>query len=148
MKTHSTIFRLTGIAGLFCALSFTSCTPLQQQGAGVGALAGGALGALTGDDEEDITRATVIGAVVGAGAAAIREQQQQTGGYYNNSYNQPQQQQTAPVQTTSTYPYAQLTETVGYVKSPYRPYNVVDVRGIPAGKMAKEPGTENIFLIP
>ncbi len=141
MKNHLTTFRLAGIAGLFCALSFSSCTPLQQQRAGVGALAGGAIGALAGDDTKDIVNGAAIGAAVGAGSAAVQERNQ-TNGFNNTQQAAP----SAPVQ--NNYPLAQMTETPGYVKSPYRPYNTVDVSGIPSGKMAKEPGTNNIFIIP
>lgn len=148
MKNHLITFRIAGIAGLFCALSFTSCTPLQQQRAGVGALAGGAVGALAGDDENDIVRGSVIGAALGAGSAALQEQRQTNG---NNGISDTRNQtqpavSSAPVQ--NKYPLAQTTETPGYVKSPYRPYNTIDVTGIPSGKMAKEPGTKNIFIIP
>lgn len=146
MKTHKNILQLSCIAGLACAFTFTSCTPMQQQGAQVGGLAGAALGALAGDDSSSVVKAAAIGAAVGAGAAAVREQSQQNSGYYNtggDTYRQP----TATPSATS-YPYATPTQTQGYVRSPYQPYNTIDVRGIPSGKMAKEPGTNNIFMIP
>lgn len=150
MNTHKNILQLSCIAGLACALSFTSCTPMQQQGAQVGGLAGAALGALAGDDSSSVVKGAAIGAAVGAGAAAVREQSQQNSGYYNTGGDiYPQStSNTVATPTASNYPYATATQNPGYVRSPYKPYNTIDVRGIPSGKMAKEPGTNNIFMIP
>lgn len=143
MKTNLSLSRLIGVTSAVALLGLSSCSQYQQQGAAVGALAGGAIGALAGDGGGDAVKGAAIGAAVGAGAAAVKEQHDQS-----TSRQSAYQNQTAPTIPSSNYPVAVKTETVGYVKSPYSPYNVVDVRGIPAGKLAKEPGTEKIFRIP
>lgn len=158
MKFQKTILPLSSLAGLACLIGFTSCTPLQQQGAQLGGLAGAAIGAVAGDNTNDIIRGAIVGAGVGASAAAVQEQGQSNSGYYNsggdrysgsnyggNTYGGTTQ---APIVNTPSYPLATKTGQSGYVKSPYRPYNTIDVRGIPSGKLAKEPGTDKIFVIP
>ncbi len=132
------------IASLFAAGMITSCTPYQQQGAAVGALAGGAFGAITGNDTSDVIRGAAVGAAIGTAGAAYRERGQN--GTMQQQQSPPTQQQ-APA-TTARYPYGIPTSTPGIVKSPYSPHNKVNVQGIPSGKMVKEPGTEKIFLVP
>lgn len=122
---------------------------MQQQGAQVGALAGAALGAISGNDSSGVIRGAAVGAAVGAGAAAVKENSNNRQGHYNTGGDVYRQSgPVAPTHSAQNYPLATHTGTPGYVKSPYRPYNTVDVRGIPSGKMAKEPGTNNIFVLP
>jgi hypothetical protein len=53
----------------------------------------------------------------------------------------------APAPTTD-YPYAEKTSTPGLVISPYAPYNVMDVKGIPSGKLALDPSCQKKFRVP
>ncbi len=45
-------------------------------------------------------------------------------------------------------PYASRTGDPGFVESPYYPYNIIDVRGIPRGATVLDPSTNNIFINP
>ncbi len=129
-KLFSGIFAIGLLGG-----GLSSCTTAQQQGAQYGAMAGAALGVLSGDDSEEVITKAGIGAAIGAGVAAVRE-------------GQVPQQQNPTVSQPQSYPYASPTGTTGYVKSPYSPYNTVDVRGIASGSKVTEPGSNNIFIIP
>lgn len=46
------------------------------------------------------------------------------------------------------YPVGRLTNRDGFVVSPYRPYNRIDVRGIPRGAQVQDPSTGGIFINP
>jgi len=115
----------------------TSCTPAQQQGAQYGAMAGAALGVLSGDDSEGVISKAGIGAAIGAGVVAVQEGQLNRPTSGTSTAPQPQ-----------SYPYAKQTSTPGYVQSPYSPYNTLDVRGLSSGTKVTEPGSSNIFIIP
>ncbi len=134
------------IPSLLTAAFAVSCTPLQQQGASVGALGGAAIGALTGKTSTDIARGAAIGAAAGAGAAVVKEQHEKSQGAYNTGGNQtPQVSQTAP---PPQYLVATTTSTPGHVRSPYAPYQVVNVKGFKSGQLAKVPGTNQVFRLP
>lgn len=144
MNMNTKLFTTLGVVSALALSSFTSCTQYQQEGAQMGALAGGVLGVLSGGDRDDIVRGVVLGAAAGTGIAAAREgqtNQTYTGnssGSYNQAYN---------TNTNSQYSYAQPTGTNGYVKSPFTG-KVIDVRGIQSGTLIQEPGTSDVFLIP
>ena len=46
------------------------------------------------------------------------------------------------------FPAATRTPRLGRVKSPYAPYNELDVAGLPSGSLAKDPNTGQIFRVP
>jgi hypothetical protein len=142
MKTSLHLLR-TAAMGLTSAavLTLSSCTPGQQQGAGIGALGGGALGAIFGDDSDDVVRGAAIGAAAGAGAAAIKESNDRKAGNYNSGGDQP-----APKpKKTSKYPLATpIAGTTSQVISPYKPHNVIDVKGFRTGQLARDPSTAPI----
>ncbi|MEO8352803.1 MAG: hypothetical protein ABI680_13795, partial [Chthoniobacteraceae bacterium] len=46
------------------------------------------------------------------------------------------------------YPMGNRTSRRGYVRSPYSPYNLIDVRGIPRGARVIDPSTDRIFINP
>ena len=140
MKLSKTI--LCSVASLATVLQFTSCTPAQQQGAQYGALAGAGLAAVTGKDTSGILKGAVVGAAVGTGVAAAREHQSST---YNSA---AASRTSAPATQTTQYPIATKTTTPGIVKSPYSPYKLVDVQGISSGSLVREPGSDNIFMVP
>jgi hypothetical protein len=148
---------LAGLAGL---IFLNSCTQYQAQGAGVGALAGGALGAIAGNDRRDVLRGAALGAAVGTGVAAVQESERQKaatdaeyyrGGQnrdsgYDSGYSDP-----APSRQTSRqdYPVAERTENPDRVISPYGPnYNVIDVSGFRSGQLARDPSNQKIFRVP
>jgi|GEM_PF-5911831 len=126
---------LLSVIGLLAISLLSNCTPGQQTGAKYGALGGAAIAVLSGDNTEGVITKTGVGAAIGAGVVALHEEHQKN------------TQATTSTPTTS-YPYATRTETEGLVKSPYAPYNPVNVQGISSGTKVTEPGSPNIFLVP
>jgi len=127
------------------ALLLSSCTPGQQKGAGVGALGGGALGAIFGDDSDDVVAGAAIGAAAGAGAAALKENADKKRGAYNSGGDQPAPPSPARRKPTSDYPLATpIAGTTTQVISPYKPHNVIDVKGYRSGQLARDPSTAPI----
>ena len=128
---------IPAIAGAsLLALGLSSCETPEGQGAGFGAVSGAATGALIGAVATGTGRGAGIGAAAGAAAgallgAAVASDQAQ---YYHPP--------------PGGYPVARWTGTPGYVYSPYRPYNVIDVRGVPRGSMVRDPSTGGIFIKP
>ena len=116
---------------LLAAFGLTGCeTP--GQGAQNGAIAGGIIGGLaTGR-----LRGALVGAAIGAGPGALigEENKQDRERYYaENGY---------------AYPYGRPTQDPGYVISPYRPHNLIDVRGIPSGARVVDPSCNRVFVNP
>ncbi len=133
-----------GCAALTVAIGSSSCTQYQQQGAAVGALGGAAVGALAGDGSGDVVRGAAIGAAAGTGAAALKEESDRRAGYYNTGGDQPAPKPAKP-KKTSKYPLATPIEgKAGQVISPFKPHNVIDVRGYRTGQLARDPSTAPI----
>ena len=129
------------------ALTLVSCTPNQQQYGLGGAAAGAAVGAIAGDDTNDIVKGIAVGAIAGAGYAAYDEHKKNQNGTYNtggDTYKAP----VVPQQTAPSYPTANRSDIPGVVVSPYKPYNKVRVTGFSAGQLAKDPTTGKIFVVP
>ncbi|MFD2257536.1 hypothetical protein ACFSSA_12710 [Luteolibacter algae] len=127
-----------------------SCTPYQQQGAAVGALGGGAIGAIAGDGSRDAVRGAALGAALGTGVAALQEnQQRENRNRYDNGFDQqgpyPSER---PAPSRDQYPTAERTDNRDQVLSPYPPYNVIDVQGFRSGQLAKDPSNGKIFRVP
>jgi hypothetical protein len=147
MKTIQTI-----AAGLAAgALTLVSCTPTQQQYGLGGAVAGGAIGAIAGNDSGDIAKGIAVGGIAGAGYAAFRDHQNNQNGTYNTGgdYRQPTPAP-APVQQPAApkYPTAHRSEIPGVVISPYKPYNKIRVTGFKPGQLAKDKAPGEIFVVP
>ena len=131
-----------------------SCSPQQQQGGIIGAIAGGAAGALFGDDHQDVIAGAAGGAALGVGVAAIKEDQERRRdygrygipdpGYQDGRRSGPARQQYNP----SDYPVAQYTGTENVVLSPYPPHRRVDVSGFRPGALARDPESGKIFRVP
>ncbi len=116
---------------LLASFGLTACeTP--GQGAKNGAIAGAIIGGLaTGR-----FRGALAGAAIGAGTGALigEENKQDRQRYYaENGYS---------------YPYGRPTDNDGYVVSPYRPHNLIDVRGIPSGAHVVDPSCDRVFINP
>ena len=133
----------TVVAALAAAplLTLSSCTQSQAEGAGIGALAGGALGAIAGDDSSDAIRGAAIGAAAGAGVAALKEQNDR----------KRASQQTAGVRYKKGY----KTKNPYQVISPFPPNNLIDISRNPktgkpfqSGDLARDPSNKQIFRIP
>lgn len=129
------IAAVSGIA--LVSMSFSGCeTPTQ--GAGTGAVAGAIIGGIAGNN----VRSAAIGAGAGALAGAVlgqAAQDQRRIGYAEGQ---------AAAGYPERYRVATPSRYYGYVISPYRPYALVDVRGIRPGARVVDPVSERIFINP
>lgn len=120
MKANS-LFIVSTLALTACALS--SCETPTGQGAGFGATAGAILGAAaTGN-----VRGAATGALIGATTGAI----------IGASIEEDQAARYGP-KPRSGFPYARRTETPGFYQSPYPPYQIYNLRGIPHGGLVED----------
>lgn len=122
---------VSGVALL--ALTLNSCDTPTGQGAGYGAAAGAIIGgAATG---------RVRGAAIGAAAGAA------TGALIGAAIEEDEARRSYPPPGRG-YPFAAPTATFGFVRSPYPPHRIVDVRGIPRGELVRDPSSGGIFRNP
>jgi osmotically inducible lipoprotein OsmB len=123
---------------LACTLlvpAFTGCeTPGQS------ALAGAATGAAIGGLLHGRGDQALAGAAIGAGAGYLlgkAAQHERDRGYEEAYYER-----------RGRLPYGHETGRAGYVRSPYYPYNTIDVGGIPHGARVIDPSTDRTFINP
>lgn len=64
---------------------------------------------------------------------------------YNNAPRYDGRKQT--VNLPSELPRANAWEKPGYIRSPYAPYQLLDVRGIPNGSYLKDPQSGKVFIL-
>lgn len=121
---------------LLAAMTFTSC-----ETSGGNALAGAAVGAAVGGLLHGRGSDAMTGAAIGAGAGYLigkvvrNERRAREDRYYRDrSYD--------------NYPVARRTNRSGFVTSPYPPYNLIDVRGIPHGSEVVDPSCGEVFVNP
>jgi osmotically inducible lipoprotein OsmB len=119
--------------GALLALVLTSCDTPTGAGAGYGAAAGAIIGAAATGRPRD--------AAIGAAAGAA------TGALIGAAIEADEARRTAPP-PQGGYPFAARTGTYGFVRSPYSPHRIVDVRGIPPGELVRDPSTGGIFRNP
>ena len=116
---------------LIVSLGITGCeTPGRTSllGAGVGAATAAATG-------HSALRGAGIGAGAGYLVGRLAQHSRRRGyeeGYYENR---------------GSYRYARRLGD-GFVRSPYYPYNTIDVRGIPRGARVVDPSTGRTFINP
>ncbi len=135
MTTKLTALSLT--AALLVPVGLTSCeTP--GEGAKTGAIVGAGIGALTRGD----LRGAIQGAAIGAASGAI------LGKLNRDDRRREREYVRVPDDEYARYPTARPTRDYGYVQSPYRPYNLIDVRGIPRGAVVEDPSTGGRFINP
>ena len=132
-----------------------SCTEYQQQGAAIGALGGAALGALAGDDTDDVVRGAAIGAAAGTGAAALHEEHQRRQAGTPASHEAPPVTGQAPSSQPRNYPKGFKTTNPNQVISPYKPNNLIDISKNPktgqpfrSGDYVIDPSNNKIFQLP
>jgi hypothetical protein len=132
---------VTLLAALPLLLGNTGCETNAATGAAVGAAVGAGIGALTGDEA---LGGALIGAAVGAVAGhAIKAKR------YREGAGQPGPGGPGrPGPGGAAYPTGTPTSNPGYVKSPYAPYNVIDVNGFRSGELAIDPTTDQVFRVP
>lgn len=115
-------------------MGFSGCeTP--RQGAGTGAVAGAIIGGIAGGN----VRSAAIGAGAGALAGAVlgqAAQDERRAGYIEGR------------EAGYAYRVATPSRYYGYVVSPYRPYALVDVRGIRSGVRVVDPASDRVFINP
>jgi hypothetical protein len=120
-------------SGALLALILTSCDTPTGAGAGYGAAAGAIIGAAATGRPRD--------AAIGAAAGAA------TGALIGAAIEADEARRTAPP-PPGGYPFAARTGTYGFVRSPYPPHRIVDVRGIPPGELVRDPSSGGIFRNP
>lgn len=120
MKANS-LFIVSALA--LSALSLSSCETPTGQGAGWGAATGAVLGAAaTGD-----VRGAATGALIGATTGAI----------IGASIEEDQALRYGP-KPRGGFPFGRRTETPGFYQSPYPPYQIYNLRGIPHGGLVED----------
>ena len=114
---------LTISALALSALAVTSCETPTGQGAGWGAATGAVLGAAATGDVRGAATGAVIGATTGAiiGASIEEDQAIRYGGRPHGGY-----------------PFGRRTQTPGFYQSPYPPYQIYNLRGIPHGAIVDD----------
>ncbi len=124
-------------AALLMAMSFSSCET-SGQNAMAGAATGAAIGGLLHGQGSD----ALTGAAIGAGAGYLLGkivQGDRRDRYYDDDDDYYVQ---------GGYPLGHMTSHRGFVRSPFRPNNLIDVRGIPRGARVIDPSTDRIFVNP
>ncbi len=115
------------------ALTLNSCDTPTGEGAGYGAAAGAIIGAAATGRVQDAAIGAAAGAATGALIGAAIEENDA-----RRSYPPP----------ARGYPFAARTGTFSFVRSPYPPHRIVDVRGIPPGELVRDPSSGGIFRNP
>lgn len=115
------------------SMAFTSCDTPTGQGAGFGATAGAIIGAATTGTVRGAAQGALIGATAGAIIGSTVELDER--GYYDGH-------------PRDYYPYARPTDTRGIVQSPFPPYALVDVRGIPHDALVRDSTSGRVFRKP
>lgn len=120
-------------------MTFSGC-----ETSGDSALAGAATGAAIGGLLRGRGSDALHGAAIGAGAGyligkLIRHERARH--YYRED-------EYGPAGYRDDLPYAEPTSRYGFVTSPYRPYNLIDVRGIPHGAQVLDPSCDRPFINP
>lgn len=114
---------LAGLMLLLAAFAFTSCDTPAGQGAGWGAATGAIIGAAaTGD-----AGGAAVGALIGAN----------TGALIGASIAEDQAMRYGP-RPPAGFPFGRRTDLRGFYQSPYPPYQIYDLRGIPHGGLVED----------
>ena len=121
----------TGFA--LVTMTFSGCDTPAGQGAGIGAATGAVFGALATGDIRGAAAGAAVGAVTGAAVGQIAQDERCA--EYEGVYG-------------AHYRYGHPSSHYGYVRSPYPPNALVDVRGIPRGARVIDPVSDRIFLNP
>ena len=125
---------VSGVA--LVAMCFSGCeTP--GQGAGTGAVTGAIIGGIAGNNVRGAAIGAGAGALAGAVLGKIAQDERRAGYVEGRAEVYP-----------ARYRVASPSRYYGYVVSPYRPYALVDVRGIRPGARVVDPVSDRIFINP
>jgi Glycine zipper len=119
---------------LAIAIAFSGC-----ESSGDNALAGAAAGAAIGGLLHGSGRDALHGAAIGAGAGYL------IGKIVKHGRHERERREGVRYEDL---PYAEPTPRYGFVTSPYEPYNLIDVRGIPHGAQVVDPSCGRAFINP
>ncbi len=154
---HSTTrFKLTAFAVaalVSISLTLTSCDTPEGRGAVYGATAGAIVGNLVNPQASTTLRGAAIGAGAGALLGALVGDSNRRHDYYDRNpryydyYSERYEYGHYPP-PRGGYPYGERTASPHFVRSPYPPYNVIDVRGIPRGSLVVDPSSDMVFRRP
>jgi hypothetical protein len=128
---------------LMTALIFSGCeTP--GEGAKHGAIIGAGVGALKEGSLRGAARGAAIGAATGALLGKIAKDRRE------ERYNRDDEVivEERYYRERPRYPVARPTNRYGFVTSPYAPYHLIDVRGIPSGARVVDPSNDLVFINP
>lgn len=136
-------------AALFITFAFTGC-----ETAGDSALLGAATGAAVGGLATGRGRGALTGAAIGAGAGyligrvAESERRDSYSRYERDRDDDDDDYREERTYRRSSGPVGRRTGRRGFVESPYAPYNLIDVRGIPSGARVVDPSVDRVFVNP
>ncbi len=113
-----------------------------------GAAAGAALGGIVGGHGRDALHGAAIGAGAGylIGKVVKHERQARDRRYYRE--DEGFREDDRGEDRYRELPYARPTNRYGFVTSPFPPYNLIDVRGIPHGATVIDPSCGRHFINP
>jgi hypothetical protein len=126
-------------ATLLASVLLTGCETTGQNTL-LGAGAGAAIAAATGHSP---LRGAAIGAASGFVVGKVLKHERERAyeeGYYDREYGYGR--------TRGGYPLGHRSSRRGIVRSPYPPYNDIDVRGIPGGAKVLDPSCNRVFINP
>ena len=139
-------------AALIAAISLTSCETSGQD-----ALLGAATGAAVGGAVTGRGSCAFHGAAIGAAGGYLigklvradqrRHARERYGDEYDDRYDDRNYYHDYD-RGGDRYPVARPTSRQGFVTSPFKPYNRIDVRGIPRGAKVEDPSAGRIFINP
>lgn len=115
------------------------------QGAINGAIIGAGIGAIADGSPRGVLQGAGIGAAAGAIAGKVNEDQRRRAYYEDDDYYYGNRSYR---RSTPAYPVGRPTSRYGYVRSPYPPNVLVDVRGIPHGARVLDAYTGRPFINP
>ena len=126
---------------LLTAITFSGC---ETSGANamLGAATGAAIGGLLHGSGDD----ALTGAAIGAGAGYLigrvvrNERRAREERYYRERYYEDGGQ--------DRYPVGRSSGRRGFVTSPFPPYHLIDVRGVPHGAQVLDPSCNRVFINP
>ncbi len=141
------------LVAVLSAFSLSSCDSPEGRGAVYGATAGAIVGNLVNPQASTTLRGAAIGAGAGALIGALVGDSSRDYRYYDRNpgyhdYYADRYREGYYPRPEQGYPYGTPTGDRNFVRSPYRPYNVIDVSGIPRGALVVDPSTDRVFRRP